>query len=172
MQFFLKAQALISFQQQVNKLFNCHFIYIVANLTVMGYPLAHYDTKITKGGITVKNQNRDTGLVYSDEFGRMCPDCHKSVAKCICRKKPAPPASDGIVRLMRETKGRKGKGVTLITGLPLNSEELKKLAKSLKQKCGSGGSIKNRTIEIQGDHRDALEKELHGLGYRVKRAGG
>jgi translation initiation factor 1 len=73
---------------------------------------------------------------------------------------------------MRETKGRKGKGVTLITGVPLDDEGLKQLAKSLKQKCGSGGSLKDGVIEIQGDHRDALEKELNGLGYKVKRAGG
>ena len=92
--------------------------------------------------------------------------------KCICRKAQALPKSDGIVRLMRETKGRKGKGVTLITGVPLDNEGLKKLAKSLKQKCGCGGSVKNRIIEIQGDHRDVLEKEFDGLGYKVKRAGG
>lgn len=73
---------------------------------------------------------------------------------------------------MRETKGRKGKGVTLINGVPLDTAALKKLAKSLKQKCGSGGSIKNGVIEIQGDHRDTLEKELGSLGYNVKRAGG
>ncbi|MBN2808717.1 MAG: stress response translation initiation inhibitor YciH, partial [Deltaproteobacteria bacterium] len=71
-----------------------------------------------------------------------------------------------------ETKGRKGKGVTLISGVPLDSEGLKDLAKRLKQKCGSGGSIKNGIIEIQGDHRDFLEQELTGQGYRVKRAGG
>jgi len=73
---------------------------------------------------------------------------------------------------MRETKGRKGKGVTLITGVPLDDEGLKQLAKSLKQKCGSGGSLKDDVIEIQGDHRDVLEKELNVLGYKVKRAGG
>lgn len=73
---------------------------------------------------------------------------------------------------MRETKGRKGKGVTLIGGLPLTEEGLKKMAKTLKQKCGSGGSVKNGLIEIQGDHRDLLEKELAGLGYKVKQAGG
>jgi translation initiation factor 1 len=83
-----------------------------------------------------------------------------------------PIQGDGIVRLVRETKGRKGKGVTLITGLPLGSEELKNLAKTLKQKCGSGGSIKDGVIEIQGDHRDMLELELVSLGYKVKRAGG
>lgn len=73
---------------------------------------------------------------------------------------------------MRETKGRKGKGVTLISGIPLAGKELKKLAKSLKQKCGCGGSIKNGVIEIQGDHRDVLEKELLACGYKVKQAGG
>ena len=73
---------------------------------------------------------------------------------------------------MRETKGRKGKGVTLITGLPLEGKGLKKLAKSLKQKCGSGGSIKNGIVEIQGDHRDVLEKTLLACGYKVKKAGG
>ncbi len=80
--------------------------------------------------------------------------------------------NDGIVRLMRETKGRKGKGVTLISGVPMDNEGLKKLTKSLKQKCGSGGSLKNGIIEIQGDHRDVLEKELGRLGYKVKRSGG
>ena len=83
-----------------------------------------------------------------------------------------PVQGDGIVRLIRETKGRKGKGVTLITGVPLDIEGLKKLATTLKQKCGSGGSIKERVIEIQGDHRDMLEQELVGMGYKVKRAGG
>ena len=120
----------------------------------------------------MKAQNKGAGLVYSTEFGKMCPGCNKPIVKCICREKRSPPKSDGIVRLMRETKGRKGKGVTLITGVPLDNEGLKKLAKSLKQKCGSGGSLKNGVIEIQGDHREFLEKELNGLGYKVKRAGG
>ena len=122
--------------------------------------------------MVIKHRNNDTGLVYSTKFGKMCPGCNKPTEKCICRKKQSIPKSDGIVRLMRETKGRKGKGVTLITGVPLENEGLKKLAKSLKQKCGSGGSLKNGVIEIQGDQRDALEKELGRLGYKVKRAGG
>jgi translation initiation factor 1 len=119
-----------------------------------------------------KSPDKGTGLVYSSEFGQMCPHCNQPKGKCICQNKTSPPKGDGIVRLKRETKGRKGKGVTLITGLPLDAEELKRLAKSLKQKCGSGGSAKNGIIEIQGDHRDGLEKELTGLGYKVKRAGG
>lgn len=119
-----------------------------------------------------KSPHRGTGLVYSSELGQMCPGCNQPVGKCICQQKTSLPKSDGIVRLMRETKGRKGKGVTLISGLPLDEEALKKLAKTLKQKCGSGGSVKNGIIEIQGDHRVGLEKELGELGYKVKRAGG
>jgi translation initiation factor 1 len=124
----------------------------------------------------------DDGLVYSTEFGKMCPRCNRPIKKCSCREKSPLPKSDGgklvgvkcdgIVRLMRETKGRKGKGVTLIAGLPLEKEELKQMATSLKQKCGSGGSLKNGIIEIQGDHRDVLEKQLGRLGYKVKRSGG
>jgi len=121
-----------------------------------------------------KTKNKSSGLVYSTEFGKMCPACDKPIAKCACKKKKSQliPKNDGFVRLIKETKGRKGKGVILITGLPLDNDELKKLAKSLKQKCGSGGSLKNGVIEIQGDHRDLLEDELSKLGYRVKRAGG
>ncbi len=122
--------------------------------------------------ILMKTQNKYKGLVYSTEFGKICSGCNQPATNCICQRKQTPPKGDGIIRLMRETKGRKGKGVTLITGIQLDKEELKKLAKSLKQRCGSGGSIKNGIIEIQGDHRDALEKELGGLGYKVKRSGG
>lgn len=117
-------------------------------------------------------KNNKGGVVYSTDSGSMCPECSRLKGQCTCRAKEKITPSDGIVRLMRETKGRKGKGVTLITGVPLDHENLKKLAKSLKQKCGSGGSIKNGVIEIQGDHRAVLEKELKGLGYTVKRAGG
>jgi translation initiation factor 1 len=122
--------------------------------------------------MAMNNRNKESTLVYSTEFGKMCPGCNKPVAACECSKKQSIPKHDGIVRLMRETKGRKGKGVTLITGVPLDDKGLNQLAKSLKQKCGSGGSIKDGVIEIQGDHRDVLEKELNGLGYKVKRAGG
>ncbi|NOU36865.1 MAG: stress response translation initiation inhibitor YciH [Kiritimatiellaceae bacterium] len=79
---------------------------------------------------------------------------------------------DGIVRVGRETKGRKGSGVTVITGIPSHPEGLEKLAKQFKQQCGTGGTVKNGVIEIQGDHRDLLVKELSALGYTVKKAGG
>ncbi len=118
-----------------------------------------------------KSSNSNSDLVYSTESGTMYPGCNKPAQQCASKKQQSIPR-DGIVRLMRETKGRKGKGVTLINGLPLDPEALKKLAKSLKQKCGGGGSVKNGIIEIQGDHRDVLEKELTTLGYTVKRAGG
>lgn len=82
------------------------------------------------------------------------------------------PQTDGIVRVSRQTKGRKGKGVTLITGVPLAGAELKDLAKLLKQKCGSGGTIKDGTIEVQGDHRDLLVAELKSKGWVVRKSGG
>ena len=72
----------------------------------------------------------------------------------------------------RATKGRKGKGVTVITGIPVDDAALKQVAKTLKQKCGSGGTVKAGTIEIQGDHRDVLMAELKGMGYTVRRSGG
>lgn len=120
----------------------------------------------------LNTKKKASGIVYSTEFGRMCPVCNRPAAQCMCRKTQAVPKSDGIVRITRETKGRKGKGVTMITGVPLDNSGLKKLAKTLKVKCGSGGSVKNGVIEIQGEHRDLLENELGRLGYRVKRAGG
>lgn len=104
----------------------------------------------------------------------MCPDCNRAVAECVCAalKAEAIPAGDGIVRVGRQTKGRKGKVVTLITGVPVNENELRRLAKQLKRKCGAGGTVKDGAIEIQGDHRDTLLNELSRQGYTVKRAGG
>ncbi len=111
-------------------------------------------------------------IVYSTEFGKMCPKCAKPIAKCSCKQQKNSFKSDGIVRVSRETKGRKGKGVTVIKGLPSNSDEIIKLAKKFKQKLGTGGTVKNGVIEIQGDHRDALVEELKTLGFKVKRSGG
>jgi translation initiation factor 1 len=82
------------------------------------------------------------------------------------------PRGDGIVRVGRETKGRKGKGVTVVVGVPLASDALEELATRLKRRCGSGGTVHEGVIEIQGDHRDTLVAELGRLGYTVKRAGG
>ncbi len=116
---------------------------------------------------------KGSGIVYSTEHGRMCPACGKPVGECVCRQeKKALPVGDGIVRVGRETKGRKGKGVTVITGLPLDAEGLQRLATDLKRRCGAGGTVKGNTIEIQGDHRDLLVAELTARGYTVKRSGG
>ena len=117
---------------------------------------------------------KDTGgLVYSTETGgRTCPECRNPIDQCSCNQEQRSTSSDGIVRLHRETKGRKGKGVTLITGLDLPEKELKALAKTLKAKCGTGGTIREGIIEIQGDHRDTLQAELDKQGWNVKKAGG
>ena len=110
--------------------------------------------------------------VYSDESGRLCPKCSKPINGCVCKKNGAIKAADGIVRISRSTAGRKGKGVTIVTGVPLGGQALKDLAKQLKQKCGSGGTLKDGVIEIQGEHRDLLVEELQKRGWTVKRAGG
>ena len=111
------------------------------------------------------------GLVYSTESGRMCPDCRHQLDDCICTNETIP-EGDGIVRIHRETKGRKGKGVSLIQGVLATDSELKKLAKTLKSKCGVGGTVRDGVIEIQTDRRDLLKSELEQLGYAVKLAGG
>ncbi len=112
------------------------------------------------------------GVVYSTGRGRMCPACSRPLAQCACRE-PAPrPAGDGVVRVSRQTQGRKGKGVTVITGVPLAGAELQALATRLKKRCGSGGTVRDGVIEIQGDHREALLPELQQRGWTVKQSGG
>lgn len=112
------------------------------------------------------------GLVYSTDTGRMCPACRKPVAQCICGAVSATPAGDGVVRVSRETKGRGGKAVTLVRGVPLGEEPLAKLAKELRTACGAGGTVKDGVIEVQGDHADRLVELLKARGHNVKRAGG
>ena len=107
--------------------------------------------------------SKNSKLVYSTDAGRI---------REAESKEPQAPAGDGIVRLHRETKGRKGAGVTLITGVPLAGNDLKALAKELKKKAGVGGSIKDGVIEIQGDQRDMLLPLLEKKGWTVKKAGG
>jgi translation initiation factor 1 len=116
--------------------------------------------------------SQGASLVYSSELGRICPECGMQSAKCVCRKIPVSSIGDGIVRIRLESKGRGGKAVTVITGLPLGLEEMKVIAGELKRRCGTGGTIKDGNVEIQGDHRDVLLSELERRGFRVKRAGG
>ena len=115
-------------------------------------------------------------LVYSTESGKICSSCQKPLAECACkRKKTRSQVSikiDGIIRVQREVKGRRGKTVTVVSGFQINATELKNLATQLKRRCGTGGSVKNGTIIIQGDHRDTLVAELKNRGFKAKIAGG
>lgn len=121
----------------------------------------------------MKRTNSPAGLVYSTDRGFLAQVEVKPPggAKGKSSGGAATPA-DGIVRVSRETKGRKGAGVTLVRGLALAPDLLKALAGQLKQRCGSGGTVKDGVIEIQGDHRQLLLSELASQGFKVKLAGG
>ncbi len=114
------------------------------------------------------SSNSNSTLVYSTELGRIKPLKEKTVVSTTTSRDPA----DGIIRIHRETTGRGGKGVSVVTGLNLKADELGKLAKKLKEQCGSGGTVKDQTIEIQGDHREKIKQFLEKAGYTVKLAGG
>ncbi|MBU2674593.1 stress response translation initiation inhibitor YciH [Hafnia paralvei] len=107
-------------------------------------------------------QDKNSRLVYSTDTGRIDEEKVPVVR----------PKGDGIVRIQRQTSGRKGKGVCLITGLDIDNAELQKLAAELKKKCGCGGAVKEGVIEIQGDKRDLLKQLLEAKGHKVKLAGG
>ena len=100
----------------------------------------------------------------------LCPKCHQLRKTCTC--KPEPPNKSTVVRVGRETKGRSGKGVTVISDLPLDESGLAELATKLKSRLGTGGTVKDGKIEIQGDHRDRIVAELDEMGYKAKRVGG
>ena len=112
------------------------------------------------------------GLVYSTEKGRLCPSCGEAVCVCINNPTRSQIPGGGVVRVGRETKGRKGAGVTTIQGLPLDDAALAVLCTQLKKRCGTGGTLKDGVIEIQGEHRDKVVTELSAQGYKVKRVGG
>lgn len=118
------------------------------------------------------NKTRTGGLVYSTDAGRMCPACRRPVAQCTCAQARPIAPSDGIVRVWRETKGRGGKAVTLVKGLPLDAAMLAKVGRQLKAACGSGGTVKDGVIEVQGDHGERVIEMLKAQGHAVKRAGG
>ncbi len=116
-----------------------------------------------------------TGGSYSTQHGDLCMICFKPKAKCTCKApggRSGDKPSDGVVRVARSTKGRKGAGVTTITGLPGKEAEWKALAKDLKKLCGSGGTLRDGVIEIQGEHRDRIVTELVKRGIQAKKAGG
>jgi translation initiation factor 1 len=121
---------------------------------------------------SMRNKGAAGGLVYSTEGGRMCPVCRQPISACTCRAAQAPPAGDGVVRVSRETKGRGGKTVTLVRGVPLEGEALAALGKRLRTACGTGGTVKDGVCELQGDHVERVMELLKLEGYQVKRAGG
>ena len=125
-------------------------------------------------GVTMRDTmvQPNSRLVYSTDSGRICPDCRQPQAACTCRQRVAAPVGDGVVRVLRETKGRGGKAVTVVRGLPLAPDTLAALGKRLRTACGSGGTAKDGVLEIQGDHVERVMALLAADGHKVKRAGG
>jgi translation initiation factor 1 len=111
-------------------------------------------------------------IVYSTGIGERCPNCLRAITQCVCRKGTPGKRGDGIVRVSRETQHRNGKAVTVVSGLALNAAELAELASDLKRRCGSGGTVSENRIEIQGEHRDVLIAELARRGIAARRGGG
>ena len=101
----------------------------------------------------------------------MCPDCRQPIASCRCGA-PVLPKGDGVLRVSRETKGRGGKAVTVVKGAALDAAGLATLGKQLRTACGSGGTVKDGVIEVQGDHVERVIETLKAQGHTVKRAGG
>jgi translation initiation factor 1 len=111
-------------------------------------------------------------IVYSTGIGTLCPNCRRAVRECVCPKGAPGAAKPATLRVGRETQGRAGKGVTTVTGLPLKLADIESLAAQLKKRCGSGGTVRNGVIEIQGDHRDTIVAMLLKLGWAAKKSGG
>jgi translation initiation factor 1 len=128
-----------------------------------------YQTRYTLT-MRTKQDKGNGGIVYSTEHGRMCPNCSAPLEKCLCHQKTQVP-TEGIVRIRKETKGRKGSTVTVITGIPLHDPELTEFCTRLKKRCGSGGTVKDGAIEIQGDHGTLLREELSKHGWKVQLLG-
>lgn len=116
-------------------------------------------------------KSKSGGLVYSTDSGRMCPVCRQPVADCTCNVQSLP-QTDGVVRICLQTKGRGGKSVTLVKGVPLGAAALAVLGKQLRAACGSGGTVKDGVVEVQGDHVATVMAALQKQNYNVKRSGG
>ena len=114
----------------------------------------------------------NTRAVYRTDGGKLCPQCQRPVTGCVCGEHRPASVGDGIVRIRLEKKGRGGKWVTVIEGIPEHPDRLKVLSKQLKQQCGVGGGVKGLNLEIQGDQRLPCQQKLQALGYIVKLVGG
>ena len=119
----------------------------------------------------MKRNSLNGGLVYSTETGRMCPGCRSPIDGCLCKQANVLPKTDGVVRVSRNTKGRGGKTVTLVKGLALDEVALVQLGKQLRSACGTGGTVKDGVIEVQGDHTAQVMLALQKLAYVVKQTG-
>jgi translation initiation factor 1 len=118
------------------------------------------------------NSGMTARIVYSTGVGSLCPNCRRPVRECVCPKGAPGAAKRSAVRVGREIKGRAGKGVTTVTGLPMAISDIESLAAKLKKRCGSGGTVRDGVIEIQGDHRDVIVAELIKLAWPAKKSGG
>ena len=119
-------------------------------------------------------RDRPGGLVYSTDLGgRMCPACRRPKEACACGPAAGSvPRGDGRVRVSRESKGRGGKTVTLVRGLPVDAAALQEIGRRLRAACGSGGTAKDGVLELQGDHRERVLAWLQQEGWQAKPAGG
>jgi len=139
----------------------------IANADHAGLTARHHEFAIVS-----RVNPKDSRIVWSTALGQMCPNCRRSVSDCRCPRGAPGVARPGKVRVGRVTQGRAGKGVTVITGLALPQAGIEKLARTLKQQCGSGGTVRDGVIEIQGEHRDAVVAMLAKLGIEARRSGG
>ncbi len=118
------------------------------------------------------NTRMTARIIYSTGVGSLCPNCRRPVRECVCPKGAPGAVKLAAVRVGREVKGRAGRGVTTVSGLPMSLSDIESLAAKLKKRCGSGGTVREGVIEIQGDHRDVIVAELLKLGWPAKRSGG
>ena len=135
-------------------------------------PTLHPNTFCPISSSDMPPKNPASRPVYSTDKGRLCPQCQRAVTDCVCGSARPSAVGDGIARIRRETKGRGGKSVTVIEGIPLPPEGLKRLCTQLKQRCGTGGAVKGLSLEIQGDQREACRDVLVAAGFQVKFSGG
>jgi translation initiation factor 1 len=120
----------------------------------------------------MKKESTTGGLVYSSEYGRMCPGCASPIDRCACQKAGDLPKGDGVLRIGRESNGRGGKTVTTVKGFQGSADAAKTLLADVKKRCGTGGTLKDGVLEIQGDHRDTILDLLTKKGLKAKKAGG
>ena len=149
-------------------------VFVYTQNTAAGKKLhgAAYGAGREAGCVIRHNGAMAARIVYSTGVGSLCPNCRRPVRECVCPKGAPGAAKPALVRVGREVKGRAGRGVTTVAGLPMAMPEIEALAAKLKKRCGSGGTVREGVIEIQGEHRDVVVAELLKLGWPAKKSGG